>query len=519
MESKSPSWTSRIRLTRAGFWRRARQVVQAATLVFFFLLVVHSIASANPVLPRDTLLRLDPLAAVAAMLSSRAWLARFVPALFVVAGTLLLGRFWCGWLCPLGTIIDWTSPRRKQASRGISPRWRSVKYVLLFLLLFFALWGSLTLMILDPLTIFYRAVSTVVIPALDWLITTAEVVLYRFAFLRDALNLLDSSLRGSLLSYQQPYYAGWLLAALVGGILALNLVERRFWCRYLCPLGGLLSLLARPAWLKRQVSSDCVSCGACSRECRMGTIDPQRDYASDSGECILCMDCGPRCPKSAIHFGGKRGLDRGWGYDPSRRQLLGAAGAGLGALALLNIAPDEHHPHPYRLRPPGATEQELLASCIRCGACMRVCPTHGLQPSVTEAGVQGLWTPILVPRLGNCEYSCTACGETCPTSAIPRLDQATKVTYAIGKAYIDQKVCIPWSGRADCIVCEEMCPLPDKAIKLEEHEVVDTWTRETRMRYFPVVRHDLCIGCGLCEQKCPVNGEAAIRVTVDPLLY
>ncbi|NLG50463.1 MAG: 4Fe-4S dicluster domain-containing protein, partial [Chloroflexi bacterium] len=105
------------------------------------------------------------------------------------------------------------------------------------------------------------------------------------------------------------------------------------------------------------------------------------------------------------------------------------------------------------------------------------------------------------------------------TGAIPRLDQATKATYPIGKAYIDQKVCIPWSGRADCIVCEEMCPLPDKAIKLEQHEVIDTWTGEPRMRYFPVVRHDLCIGCGLCEQKCPVNGEAAIRVVVDPMLY
>jgi len=33
----------------------------------------------------------------------------------------------------------------------------------------------------------------------------------------------------------------------------------------------------------------------------------------------------------------------------------------------------------------------------------------------------------------------------------------------------------------------------------------------------PVVNHDLCIGCGLCENRCPVVGEAAIRVRVDPL--
>ena len=209
-------------------------------------------------------------------------------------------------------------------------------------------------------------------------------------------------------------------------------------------------------------------------------------------------------------------MDWGHDYDPSRRQLVSMLGITVGGHALLRTTARAHHPDPHRLRPPGVTERVLLSSCIRCGACIRVCPTHGLQPSLTESGLEGLWTPILVPRLGHCDYSCTACGDVCPTGAIPRMLLESKQQIPIGKAYIDPRLCIPWSGRGQCIVCEEMCPLPEKAITL-----LDTAHRDESGEEFilqvPVVLHDRCIGCGLCEQKCPVNGEAAIRVIVDPM--
>jgi len=86
----------------------------------------------------------------------------------------------------------------------------------------------------------------------------------------------------------------------------------------------------------------------------------------------------------------------------------------------------------------------------------------------------------------------------------------------IGKAYVDPARCIPWSGRAPCIVCQEMCPLPQKAITLEAVQARDP-SGGMRELQAPVVDHERCIGCGLCESKCPVNGEAAIRVIVDPL--
>jgi len=326
----------------------------------------------------------------------------------------------------------------------------------------------------------------------------------------------DRALRGTLLSYEQPYYGGVLLAALLGGILAFGLVARRAWCRYLCPLGGLYSLTSRASWLKRRVSTSCVQCGACTSVCPMGTIDPSRGYASDSGECILCLNCAEACPKGAITFGGVPGIDRGYAYDPARRQLLGALGVSLAGLALLKIAPANHHPDVHRLRPPGVDEAHLLSSCLRCGACLRVCPTHGLQPSLTEAGLEGLWTPILTPRLGPCDFSCTACGDICPTGAIPALPLADKRLTVIGNAYVDPARCISWSGRAPCIVCQEMCPLPQKAITLEAVQARDPSGGMHELQA-PVVDHERCIGCGLCESKCPVNSEAAIRVIVDPL--
>jgi MauM/NapG family ferredoxin protein len=501
---------------RITHWRHTRQVVQALSLVLFTLLVLYSLRDWQPRLPRELLLRLDPLAALAAMLASRRWLARFIPALVVIVATLVLGRFWCGWLCPLGTLIDWVSPRRPLGKEPLA-RWRNLKYGLLLLILFSALWGNLTLMVLDPLTIFVRSIATLVLPGVMWLSTQAEVILYRVVFLRGALGALDATLRGTLLSETQPYYGGaLLLAALLGGILTLNLIVRRAWCRYLCPLGGLLGLLAKVSWLKRKVSDQCVNCGACAKGCRMGTIDAKKAYASDSGECVLCLDCAPLCPKTAISFGADWRIEKGWSYDPSRRQVLGTLGLSLGGLALLKLSPRQHHPHPYRLRPPGAEEQALLAACIRCGECLRVCPTHGLQPSLTEAGLEGLWTPILTPRLGTCDYSCNACGGICPTGAIPALSLEVKRQTVIGKAYIDPAICLPWSGRANCIVCEEMCPLPKKAIVLEEKQFTDDGGGKYTLRV-PVVRHKHCIGCGVCESKCPIKGEAAIRVNVDPM--
>jgi ferredoxin len=316
----------------------------------------------------------------------------------------------------------------------------------------------------------------------------------------------------------------------------LNWIVPRFWCRYLCPLGGLLGLLSKVAVFKRVVrgeahsltpatagrrpspgeggeNRDCTACKLCSRRCPTGTIDPQRDFASDPAECTLCLECLDACPRQAADFVPVFSIAPRLPYDPGRREALFSLGGAALSVALLGSSWLGSIQHPGRIRPPGVVEDLLadggdMPGCIRCGACLQACPTSALQPSTSQAGLEGLWTPVLVPRLGYCDYSCNACGQVCPVGAIPALTLDEKRTQVLGKAYVDKDRCLAWADGTPCIVCEEMCPLPEKAITWDEGVSVPGTEPVQR----PVVDREKCIGCGICEYKCPVVGAAAIRV-------
>ncbi|MCJ7735014.1 MAG: 4Fe-4S dicluster domain-containing protein, partial [Anaerolineales bacterium] len=152
-------------------------------------------------------------------------------------------------------------------------------------------------------------------------------------------------------------------------------------------------------------------------------------------------------------------------------------------------------------------------TCIRCGECSTVCPTNAIQMAVLEGGVEGFWTPVLVLRNGYCDYSCQACGQVCPVEAIPPLTLEEKRKQIIGKAEIDRTRCLPWAENQECIVCEEMCPIPDKAIRLEEIQVISPGGEVKILQRPHVIRRE-CIGCGICETKCPLTDEAAIRIQI-----
>jgi len=135
-----------------------------------------------------------------------------------------------------------------------------------------------------------------------------------------------------------------------------------------------------------------------------------------------------------------------------------------------------------------------------------------LQPSFLESGWEGIWTPVAMPRLGYCEYNCNLCGQVCPTGAIQNLEMEKKQKLKMGIAYFDKSRCIPWYSQQDCLVCQEHCPTPDKAIKFDIREA-RTPDGGTRTVKFPYVDEELCIGCGICVTKCPVVGKAGIFVT------
>ncbi len=223
------------------------------------------------------------------------------------------------------------------------------------------------------------------------------------------------------------------------------------------------------------------------------------------------MDCTGYCPDERVKFGLRTGADRYAAVNLQRRGVLTAMASGVVLAPTVKIGPVTHEQNPYLIRPPGAVaEEEFLQRCVRCAECMKVCIGQTLQPALLEAGPVGLWTPLVVPRIGYCEYNCTLCGQVCPTGAIAPLKLAEKQKNVIGLAVIKKDRCLPFAKGIECLVCEEHCPTGEKAIVMDEKDVlVDGKMRRLK---FPRVIDKLCIGCGICETKCPVEGASAIRV-------
>jgi len=525
-------------------WRWWRRGAQLALLLLFVCLFRRTEYAGADTLPggENLFFRWDPLAAAAAMLAGRSLIAAFWPALALLLLTLLLGRFFCGWVCPLGTLLDIFQrcvrplARRTQRRlggflhRGDAEHSRkdgrdrsfalrsvrlfcSARYFLLLLCLVGAACAFQLVGFVDPFALLVRGLAFWADPRLfqssDAVLTWAgqsAVDPVRQFFMKHLLPFRANT-------YHLAAVSAWLLAMLF----LLEFPARRFWCRYLCPLGGLLGLAGRYALLRRVPARVCKDCGTCARNCRMGALDAGSGLAPQA--CNLCLDCVADCPRAIVKFTVPRAQPAVAALDLSRRGFLAAcvAGAALPAVARAAHLSGANPSDPGLLRPPGAgDEKRFLNLCVRCGLCMKVCPTNVLQPAVLESGVEGLFSPRLAPRFvfeqTYCEFNCNLCGQVCPSGAIPRLSLEEKQKAPLGKAYFDHSRCLPWAKNTPCIRCEEVCPLPDKAIKVQKTFKTINERKEELEIQQPRVERDLCIGCGICEANCPLDGPAGIRV-------
>jgi len=530
-----------LRLTNI---RRATQVLMlAGFLVLFFQMDF-------PPLPREgaggqyaigaptsLFFQFDPLLAFTTWVAGRTFLAVFLLSLFVIASALLFNRAFCGWVCPLGTLHQLCSNGRSAGRRMVrSGRWqwnsnRNLKYLVLLFFLAGTLFGLHQVGWLDPLSLLTRSLAVAVHPALGVLFGGGVAFLDKVG-LSGLADFLIDLLRGRVVPFEDRFFLNSLsLGAIFLALLALNRRETRFWCRYLCPLGALLGSLARKTPLQLIKHDDrCTRCHRCLLYCQGGDQPiPGKPWVAS--ECHFCGNCVDICPESAIEFVFRRPTtvpDRVHLPDLHRRAVVGAALTGLAAAPLQLIGAERQEaggqvfkPTDRLIRPPGAlAEDDFLGRCIRCGACLKACPTNALHPAWLEGGLSALWTPLVVPKIGYCDDRCNLCSQVCPTGAIKAITQADRLgqegrrLIKIGLAHVDRNRCLPWALAKPCIVCEEVCPSirGQKAIKLQPETVIAPDGRRVQVQK-PVIDPAYCIGCGICENKCPVADSSAIIVT------
>ncbi len=483
--------------------------------------------------PVGLFFQFDPLVALSNALASHALYRGLLWSLVILIPTMFLGRFFCGWICPLGSVHHFFSSFKSERKRGKQlvelnryKRWQTTKYYLLIIALAAAVMGTGIVGWLDPFSFLVRSMGLSIVPATNYGLRAALSTLEhsRFAPIQTAGGVLHFILGSLLLSFKQPYFRqGVWLSLIFIFIIALNFRITRFWCRALCPLGALLGTVSRWSVFGLVKNPEhCNDCNRCLLRCQGGD-DPAGGVPWHQPECHLCLNCVDECPENSLRFKFFP-TQKTVGTNLQRRKVLTGLAAGVALVPLVRSTPGfAAERHERLLRPPGALDEEFfLSRCIRCGECMKVCPNNALHPTLTEAGLEGLWTPVLVPRIGYCETSCVLCSQVCPTGAIWQITPKEKgwsvdVTgtgkpIRLGTAFYDRGRCLPWAMATDCIVCEEWCPTSPKAIYFRAAEVIDATgnLKQVKQPYLDPAR---CVGCGACEYACPVQDRPAVYVT------
>ncbi|MBC8355850.1 MAG: 4Fe-4S binding protein [Planctomycetes bacterium] len=449
----------------------------------------------------ELFLAIDPLVSLSTAIASRSWVWSLTSAAIILVVCVLIPRGFCGYLCPLGTLIDlfdWSLAGRAKRFRVADDGWWvHIKYYLLIGTLVAAMFGVLV----------------------SGYVAAIPVITRGMLFVGDPLQSGMSRGWHLVPEIHSGHVFSLLLFAVV---LCLGFLQPRFWCKYVCPSGAVFSLGSLFRVTERKVESTCINCNKCVEICPFDAIKP--DFTTRTTDCTLCQTCGGVCPTHAIKFVERWNLvELKIENDPpthetslGRRGFLSLAAGGAAAIvggtgvavATRSFGARLDDPTSFRpVRPPGSVpEQQFLEMCIRCGECFKACPNNVLQVEGFQQGLEGLWTPLVNADWAGCESSCNACGQVCPTGAIRALPLEEKKVARMGLAIVNETTCLPFANREACQLCVDECNAAGyEAIEfVNVHTEVDNSGIPVEGSGFvaPVVLADKCVGCGLCQTRC-----------------
>ena len=475
----------------------------AVAVLLLFIAGFVNLANDEPAAWEHAVERVQFVPALLGALSGVAGAALVLGALVVI--TLIFGRVYCSFLCPLGILQDvvirvrrWVDGLRGHARKGAAIRYAPpvpyVRYVALGLVALSMLDGAALLLAwLDPYTIAARFAAGVLNPLAN-----------------EVANIMPGAM------YAAPAWGRYgALLGIVGLFIIVPLGmawwRGRLYCNTICPVGAWLGLLSRRPLLRLGMDpAGCVLCGNCLRACKANCID-LKNHRIDTSRCVNCYDCVSACdhglrpmltnPLRSVPTTRLAKQPKPAAAPPSasRRAFLGAAVCGVPALlvACREKRPEELSGNPAELgdnsaratTPPGSRDVErFLDCCTGCGLCISACPTHVLQPSRTQHGLRGVMKPYMDFTEGFCNFDCNICSTVCPEGAILPLALAEKKKTQIALASFDRSHCIVQQDRTECGACTEHCPT--KALYTKEEQ-------------FPTCDMEKCYMCQACVQTCP----------------
>lgn len=474
----------------------------------------------------------------------------------------LFGRVYCSFACPFGVLMDIlrcaaSVPTRlkttrntrvgKFCSRNFSKlRYRSsadlTRLVFTVVAAATVIFGYTALFgFIDPYSLYGKIMGFLVHPAVSEGFNAVSETAYTHGI------YLASPVNGDP-SVPLAAFAFALLALFA--VSALSAFRGRFYCNTACPVGGLLGLLSKISPFKMDLDNEkCVSCGICERNCRTECINSAAKTL-DFSRCVLCFDCAAKCPRGAVKYGIGKNAARLLGIGAKSRNTLRSKPrskpsngkimarrtfpAAFSALAVFLYAAAKKKektgkadeltddidakcgkPVPYGIHgeredkrlalPPGAGSLDnYLEHCTGCQICAAACKAQILKPSLGEWGLAGLMQPYMDFSAGFCLHSCNDCGKVCPTGAIRFTEGKSKRTVKIGTAVFRKEICVVRTDGTDCAACAEHCPV--QAIEMLPYGKIEN------SLYIPHVHVEVCIGCGACENICPVRPHKAIVV-------